>query len=184
MNASKSSASPEPPADQGPKDAKRSRHSEGTTDDDMDASYQVTASGLAGKGKEREEPESDEEDSDDDISDGPGKDDARGGIKQLPPPAGQSGPACWRPRCLGCATTRLCLGLSPGPQRASMRLVHPDRLMTVAQPIRQQRRWRGSPPPRCNSTAQLNSCMCSVRSLTGPVPRRCAQPKLIQPPYS
>jgi hypothetical protein len=120
MSASKAGASPEPPGDHGSKDTKRSRHSEGTTDDDMDSSYQGDASGLAGKGKEREEPGSDEEDSDDDISDGAGKDDARGGIKQLPPPAGQSGPACWRPRCRGRAITRLCLGLSPGPPRASM----------------------------------------------------------------
>jgi hypothetical protein len=97
MNASKVGSSPEPPGapDHGSKDAKRSRHSEAT--DDMDASYEGAASGLAGKGKEREEPGSDEEDSDDDMSDA-GKDDARGGIKQLPPPPGQSGPACWWPR--------------------------------------------------------------------------------------
>lgn len=119
MNASKEGPSPEPPGDQGSKDDKRSRHCEGTTDVDMEASYQGSASSLAGKGKEREEPGSDEEDSDDDISDSDraGKDDARGGIKQPPLPAGQPGPACWRPRgrarCPGRACTQLCLGLSP-----------------------------------------------------------------------
>lgn len=107
MNSCKTGSSPEPRGDQASKDAKRSRHSEGTTEDDLGASYEGTTSGLAGKGMQREEPGSDEEDSDDDVSDGAGKDDARGGIKQPPPPPGQSGPACcwsrgrarlWRPR--------------------------------------------------------------------------------------